>query len=134
MGILSHPSAFHGESDHVISKTNGMKLWQTFVQNIDPFVKVLHIPTAEVEVFTAINHPETVAKDTIALMHAVYFAAATSMEAEDVLKMLGMEQVTALAKFKTHFQKALAEADILENPTVTLLQAFAIYLVRILYL
>ena len=106
-----------------------MKLWHTFVQNIDPIVKILHVPTAEIDIFTAINQPGEVGKDILALLYAAYFAAATSMEAEDVSKMLGMDQLTALGKFRTHFQKALADADALEHPTVALLQALAIYLV-----
>jgi hypothetical protein len=129
MGILSHPSSFADDREWCINKINGIKLWQTFVHNIDPLVKVLHIPTAEVDIFTAINEPRAVSKDIIALLHAVYFAAVTSMDAEDVFKMLGMSSMSALEKVRNQFHKALAEADALENPTVTLLQALAIYLV-----
>lgn len=129
MGILSHPSAFKDEPLEVVSKTAGMKLWQIFEQNIDPFVKVVHVPTAEVQVFTAIHRPESASKDKMALLYAVYFAAVTSMDADDVVKMLGIDQVTALSRIRTQFQKALAEADAVEHPTVTLLQGLAIYLV-----
>jgi hypothetical protein len=129
MGFLSHPSAFKDEPDEVVRKMDGMKLWHIFEQNIDPLVKVLHVPTAEIQIFTAINQPEAASKDTMALLHAIYFAAVTSMDAEDVNKLLGIDQMTALSKFRSHFQKALAEADALEHPTVTLLQALAIYLV-----
>ncbi|KAH8174688.1 fungal specific transcription factor domain-containing protein [Sarocladium implicatum] len=128
MGILSHPSSFQNEPEHVISRTNGMKLWHAFVQNVDPIVKILHIPTAEVEIFTAINQPGSVSKDTLALLYAIYFAAATSLEPDDISKMLDMTQLAALGKFRTHFQKALADTDALENPTVPLLQGLAIYL------
>ena len=106
-----------------------MKLWHAFVQNVDPIVKILHIPTAEVEIFTAINQPGSVSKDTLALLYAIYFAAATSLEPDDISKMLDMTQLAALGKFRTHFQKALADTDALENPTVPLLQGLAIYLV-----
>lgn len=132
MGILSHPASYVGRNvDCGVSKLNGMKLWQTFVENIDAFVKVLHVPTAEIAIFTAINQPHMVKKDTIALLHAVYYAAVTSLDPDEVLRMLGMDRGTALTKFKVEFQKAVAEADILENPTVTLLQGLAIYLVSL---
>jgi hypothetical protein len=129
MGILSHPSSYAQETGTSVNTRCGVKLWHIYVQNVDPFIKVLHIPTVEVQIFTAIDRPGGATKDSIALLQAIYLAAVNSMEDEDVYNMLGMDQISALVMFKGEFQKALAEADLLENPTVTLLQGLAIYLV-----
>ncbi|KAM0456942.1 hypothetical protein ACHAPV_006917 [Trichoderma viride] len=107
------------------------ELWHLFVQNVDATIKVLHIPTDEVTVFTAIHQPDGVSKDTLALVSAVYFAATLTMEPDEAQYILGVDKTTALRTFKQDFQMYLAAVDMLENPTVVLLQALAIYLASI---
>ncbi|KAK5989517.1 C6 transcription factor asaR [Cladobotryum mycophilum] len=128
-GLLSSPSAFQdGSTEWRLPKLGAVQLWQAFVQNVDPAIKVLHIPTDEVIVFTAIHQPESASKDVMALVSAIYFAAAITLEPHEAQAAMGVDRCTALRSFKTQFQRYLSEADMLENPTVILLQGLAIYL------
>ncbi|KAL4964140.1 fungal specific transcription factor domain-containing protein [Aspergillus stella-maris] len=63
------------------TKWQATQLWQTFVNNVDPFTKILHIPTAQVLVFGATNDPSETTKDTNSLLFAIFYAATTSLEA-----------------------------------------------------
>ncbi|KAM0513293.1 hypothetical protein ACHAPE_007945 [Trichoderma viride] len=132
LGLLSGPAVFEEkEKGWRLSRLHATQLWHLFVQNVDATIKVLHIPTDEVTVFTAIHQPDAVSKDTLALVSAVYFAATLSMEPEEAQYILGVDKTTALRTFKQDFQMYLAAVDMLENPTVVLLQALAIYLASI---
>ena len=131
MGILSDPASF-GSSEHGqwLSKWSAMQLWQAYIQNVDISVKVLHIPTAEVMVFAAIDNPASVAKDFKALVYSIFFAAAVSIRDHEVLPVLGTDRSTALRRLKSQFNQSLAEADPLENPSMLCLKAIVIHLVR----
>lgn len=130
MGLLSGPAVFEEkEKGWRLSRLHATQLWHLFVQNVDATIKVLHIPTDEVTVFTAIHQPDAVSKDTLALVSAVYFAATLTMEPDEAQYILGIDKMNALRAFKQDFQMYLAAVDMLENPTVVLLQALAIYLV-----
>jgi hypothetical protein len=39
------------------SRWQALQLWQTFLNNIDPIIKIIHLPTAQVTIYTAINNP-----------------------------------------------------------------------------
>lgn len=92
-------------------------------------MKLLHIPTDEVTIFTAIHQPESVASDVLALVSAMYFATTVTLELDEAQHILGVDKPSALRTFKREFQMHLSRADMLENPTVVLLQGLAIYLV-----
>ena len=109
-----------------------MQLWQAFINNVDPITKVLHIPTAQVLVFEAINDPCRKTKDTNALLFAIYFSAVTSLQATDVEHFLGQDKSTVLKVFKQSLENSLEQANVLDNPTLTSLQALAIYLVSVI--
>lgn len=114
------------------TRWQAVQLWQVFVNNVDPLTKLLHIPTAQTAVFEAINNPRGPIMNVSALLFAVYFAATTTLPADDVHHLLGQEKSTALKMFKQGLEQSLEQANILDNPTLTSLQALAIYLVSCL--
>lgn len=129
----SGSSAMDSQNFH-LSKWQAIQLWQAFVNNVDPLTKILHIPTAHITVFTAINNPSEVVEDVNALLFSIYFAATTSLPADDAMNLLGQGKSIALKIFKQDLEQSLARANILDNPSLTLLQALAIYLVSIVFL
>ncbi|KAK1243459.1 hypothetical protein MKX07_004087 [Trichoderma sp. CBMAI-0711] len=129
IGLLSSPPVFEEkEKGWRLSRLSATQLWHLFVQNVDATMKLLHIPTDEVTIFTAIHQPESVASDVLALVSAMYFATTVTLELDEAQHVLGVDKSTALRTFKRDFQMHLSRADMLENPTVVLLQGLAIYL------
>jgi hypothetical protein len=115
-----HPSRWHA-----------MQLWQAFVNNVDPLVKILHLPTAQGTIFAAINNPDKVEEDLNALLFSVYFAATTSLTSADAANLLGQPKSTALNSYKQGLEQSLAGANILDTPSIRSLQALTIYLVSL---
>jgi hypothetical protein len=58
--------------------------WQTFLENVQPLVKILHTPTMNKVIKEVLNNLDSLSKSTEALMFAIYFATITSMNANEV--------------------------------------------------
>lgn len=61
-------------------------LWKTYRENIDPILKILHIPSMEKVVRKARRGPGSLEPGSEALLFAVYHAAIASLEDEEVSK------------------------------------------------
>lgn len=59
-------------------------MWQVYQENVDPIVKVLHVPTVDKLVNQTRKDLDNLTPANEALMFAIYFAAITSMEESDV--------------------------------------------------
>ena len=131
MGILSSQHGPQTVSVFHPAKLTAMQLWKTYVDDIDSCIKVIHVPTTEVVVYTVMDDPDNASMEALALCFAIYYAATMGLDSTDgCATLLGEDWGASLQRFKTGFEQALAHADFLENPTVMLLQAMAIYLVR----
>lgn len=113
-----------------------MKLWNVYINNVDchSCQKLLHIPTDEAKVFSAIDKPNEAPLENHALCFAIYYCALVALDDTEAYPILGGERSPHLLNFKVGLEQSLAQADYLDRPTVTSLRALAIYLVRILVL
>lgn len=59
-------------------------MWQVYQENVDPIVKVLHVPTVDKLVKETRKNLDSLTPANEALMFAIYFAAITSMDEADV--------------------------------------------------
>ena len=101
------------------------------MQNVENCVglKVLHLPTDEVKVYSTINDPITASPDNLALSFAIYFAATVSLDGPEAHVILEQDKHMLLLRFKAGLEQAFAYGDFLDRPTMTALHALAIYLV-----
>lgn len=128
MGIMSfpcytqQPSAFHP------GKAAAVELWNIYLNNVEIILglKLTHIPTDEVRVYSTIDDPVTAKLDDLAFCYSVYFAAAVSLDDSTVLFL---DKTTELQRFKMGIEQAFAHGDFFNRPTLTGLRALAIYLV-----
>jgi len=59
-------------------------IWQVFQENVDPLVKILHIPTMNKLIREIRTDLDNLTPSTEALMFSIYYSAITSLEDEDV--------------------------------------------------
>ena len=59
-------------------------IWQVYVENVDPLVKILHKPTMERLIRDMRVSLDVLTPGTEALMFSIYYAAITSMEVDEV--------------------------------------------------
>ncbi|KAG4028690.1 hypothetical protein MFRU_020g01290 [Monilinia fructicola] len=103
--------------------------WSTFLENVMPLVKLLHIPTME-KVIKEVQHSlDTISKSTEALMFAIYFATITSMSDEEVATNFGVEKDTLIKKYRFGVEQALSRAGFLNTNEIVTVQAFVLFLI-----
>ncbi|KZL77416.1 fungal specific transcription factor domain-containing protein [Colletotrichum tofieldiae] len=104
-------------------------LVSVFAENINFPLQIVHLPTLHntVSRMRAANTPGMTPADE-ALMFSVYYAAITSMDEEEVAASFGTSKAELNYKFRLGLEYALAKADFVRLPDVTLVQAFVIFL------
>ncbi|CAM1507764.1 Fc.00g046120.m01.CDS01 [Cosmosporella sp. VM-42] len=103
-------------------------LWQIYLENVEPLLRVLHIPTMEKLIRNMRWRMDDLSPGDEALIFAIYYAAVTSMEEDEVQTNLGSSQSHFISQFRFALEQALAKANLLNTSDMAVLQAFTIFL------
>ncbi|KAI0460665.1 hypothetical protein F5B21DRAFT_17660 [Xylaria acuta] len=103
-------------------------IWETFVENVDPFIKVLHVPTIGRTIKEAKGKFNSMARGMESLMFAISLAAVTSLQEDEVRENFGEDRKTLLARLRLSTEQALSQAGVLNTTDISTVQAFIIYL------
>jgi hypothetical protein len=106
------------------------RLWQTFLDNINPLIKIFHAPSVQQKVLDATADLEEIPKNTEALLFGIYSNAVISLDDEGSEKIFGESKEAMLARFQSGGRQALRNASYLRSSDIVVLQAFTLYLVR----
>ncbi|EOD46576.1 putative c6 transcription protein [Neofusicoccum parvum UCRNP2] len=104
-------------------------LWTLFKENVDPLVKVLHIPTIEPKILSAIENRDHIPRGMEALLFSIYYAVITSTSSEDCDAWFSESKQTLLDKYRFGLEQGLARANFLQTDEFVVLQAFVIFLI-----
>jgi hypothetical protein len=102
--------------------------WQAFKENVDPLVKVLHVPTFERTIAAAASNLATLPRGLEALLFTIYYGAVTSLSNEDCLAQFGEGKPVLLARYRFAIEQALARANFLITEELIVLQALVLFL------
>ncbi|RTE73275.1 hypothetical protein BHE90_012301 [Fusarium euwallaceae] len=102
--------------------------WQTFVENVNPLVKLFHIPTLSKTIRSIQGRVRSLDPPEEALIFAIYFAAVGSMALEEVRDLLGREKETLINQYRCATEQALARAEFMTSADLMTLQAFVLYI------
>jgi len=105
------------------------RLWQTFLDNVNPLSKVIHAPTVQHQILEASADLEKVSRGMEALMFAIYAASVNSMDSGECETMLGESKQIVLARFIKAAEQALIRASFLVSTDLVVLQALTLFLV-----
>ena len=100
-------------------------------QRVDCLYKILHWPTALADIARLQSEAQDRYKPTPigALELSIYFTSLCSIT-NDEARNLGLgDRAGLIEQYRDATEKALSEAGLLQQPNVTVLQAFVIYLV-----
>ncbi|TGJ80316.1 hypothetical protein E0Z10_g8441 [Xylaria hypoxylon] len=104
-------------------------IWEIFVENIDPFIKVLHVPTIGRAIREAKGKFSVMGRGMEALMFAISLAAVTSLHENEyqVEENFGESRKTLFARLRLGTEQALSRAGVLNTTDISTVQAFIIY-------
>ncbi|KIW58640.1 hypothetical protein PV05_03141 [Exophiala xenobiotica] len=104
-------------------------LWQVFLENVDPLLKLIHAPTIQRQILRASQNLANIPPAFESLMFSMYYAAVTSLQCSDSCQnLLQEERRTLLDRYRFGIEQALAKANFMSNPNVPTLQALTLYL------
>jgi len=106
-------------------------LWDTYIRNVDPICKILHVPTFQKVIDLAKENINEVPKNELALLFSVYHFAITSMTTDVFERTFIQPRKYLLAKFRNLTQQALINVGFLRSSDLTTLQAYLQYLVSL---
>ncbi|POR33178.1 Putative transcriptional regulatory protein [Tolypocladium paradoxum] len=104
-------------------------LWSVYQENVEPLIKILHIPTAELVLRDARRNAEKLSSGHEALVFAIYFAAVTSLEPDEVETNFGANRDDLLAQYRFALEQSLAKANFLDTSDIAVVQAFTLFLI-----
>ncbi|KAJ6114970.1 hypothetical protein N7486_000748 [Penicillium sp. IBT 16267x] len=104
------------------------KLWQTFLENVNPLIKIVHTPTLQPQILEATGDLPRIEKELEALMFAIYCIALVSLQADEVERSFGESRKKLLSSCRRGAQLALSKASFLRTSNLMVLQAFVLYL------
>lgn len=119
----SDRSVLHPEPVHIF------KLWQTYLDNVNPLLKVTHSPSLQGRIIEAASNPSNMEPMLECLMLSIYCVATMSFSEEECKTTLGTPKKDALRRFQDGCRQALLHQRFLKTSDRDCLTAFFLYLV-----
>ncbi|KAH2127538.1 hypothetical protein KXW66_001071 [Aspergillus fumigatus] len=108
--------------------TMTIRLWQTYLEFVDPLLRIFHTPTVQRYVVDSMVNEGTLDVSRRCLLFAIYYSAIVVVPAKSCHSIFGTHKTFLLERYRHQVEKAFAEANILRCQDLTLLQAFVLYL------
>jgi hypothetical protein len=105
------------------------KLWQSYLDNVNPVVKLFHAPTVQQLISDASGDLDAMPRNLEALLFGIYSVSVESLAGSECMSILGQSKSAALQRFRTGAQCALANANLLMSADIMVLQAFVLFIV-----
>ncbi|OJJ67631.1 hypothetical protein ASPBRDRAFT_186191 [Aspergillus brasiliensis CBS 101740] len=112
----------HPEPRHIY------RLWQLFVERVDPTIKIVHVPTLQQRILDASYNPTRASKPLTAIIFGMYTISVTSISSDECEAYFGRGKAVLLARYRTATLRALIAVDFLSTNDLEVLQALAIFL------
>lgn len=104
-------------------------LWEAYKENVAPLIAIIHRPTARKLFIEAAQHPETLDKNSEALVFAMYLSSIVSMTPAQCFSLLEEDRNLAVKRYRFAVEQALAKANLLNTQSLVLLQAAVLFLI-----
>lgn len=113
------------------SPSQALLYWKLYIENCECILKIFHVPTTSLVVEQAQVDLNGLSRGNEALLFAIYYATITSLSPDDTYTNFGTEREVLLSRYESGVQRALVNAGLLNTQDLTVLQAFVLYLVRL---
>ncbi|RAL12591.1 Zn(II)2Cys6 transcription factor [Aspergillus homomorphus CBS 101889] len=107
------------------------RLWQIYLDNVDPLLKITHTPTLQSRIIDAAADIAQVPPALEALMFSIYCMALLSLSDDACQRAFGASRKEQLATYQVACQQALRGCDIFRAADRDSLTALLLYLVSI---
>jgi len=105
------------------------RLWQIFLDNINPVTKILHAPTFQKTVMEACSDMTSASQPIQLILFAVYALSISSISDSDCQNTFGESRRTILERYQSAIRQMFINNMLLKRSNFLFIQAFVLYLV-----
>ncbi|PWY90686.1 hypothetical protein BO70DRAFT_328527 [Aspergillus heteromorphus CBS 117.55] len=108
-----------------------LKLWQVYLENVDPLLKVTHTPTLQSRIINAAFDIANIGHTLEALMFGIYCVAVLSLDEDECRGVVGSPRDELLTRFRFACQQALVNCGVFRSGERESLTALFLYLISV---
>ena len=105
------------------------RLWQIYLENVNPLLKVTHTPTWQSRIIDAVTDLSSISPATESLLFSIYCISIVSLTDEECRASFGSPRKDLLANYQFGCRQALLNCRVLRTSDLDCLTAFYLYLV-----
>ena len=105
------------------------KLWQVFQENVNPILKIIHVPTLQTQLLNVAFDLDKVDKHFEPLMFGIYAMAVLSLTDAESQEILQEDKTTLFGRYLCAIRYGLMNTRFLGTSELSVLQAFVLYVV-----
>ncbi|OCT46607.1 C6 transcription factor [Cladophialophora carrionii] len=124
-GATVDVSALHPDAVQIF------RLWQVYLDNVNPLLKVTHTPSMQGRIIEAASHIRAIDPILEALMFSIYCTAILSLSEEECQTMAGSPKNQLLTRYQYGCQQALLNCGFLRTSDRECLTALFLYLISV---
>ncbi|KAM0209409.1 hypothetical protein ACHAPA_005826 [Fusarium lateritium] len=128
--LLAKTSALRLEDD-VPLPFQILRLWQVFLERVNPLSKIIHTPTTEQLIINAMANHSNIMDKSRALLFAIYLVSVISLSNDEALATLNLSKDEAIQRFTKGLKTALNKINFLRNYDMVVLQTLVLYLISL---
>ncbi|ROT38976.1 hypothetical protein SODALDRAFT_149802 [Sodiomyces alkalinus F11] len=128
--LLNDFSAIELE-DVAPSPVQVFRLWQVFLERINPLTKLVHVPSLQPLVIEAAANHRNVPNNIQCLLFAIYLVCTVSLSESECRQMLDTSKDEALKTFTAGVKSALTRVNFMKHYDMVTLQALVLYLISL---
>jgi hypothetical protein len=107
------------------------RLWQIYLDNVNPLLKVTHTPSLQGRIIEAASNVTNINPTLEALMFSIYCMSILSLIVEDCQTMFASSKEDLLMRYQFGCQQALLNCGVLRSSDRDCLTALYLYLVSL---
>ncbi|KAJ4359157.1 hypothetical protein N0V95_002409 [Ascochyta clinopodiicola] len=107
------------------------KLWQVYLDNINPLVKLFHAPTVQQTISEANGNLDGIPRNVEALLFAIYCVSVESLSDRECMAITRESKDVTRQRFRSGAQHALINASFLKTSDLMVLQALTLFIISL---
>ncbi|KAF3016159.1 hypothetical protein E8E14_009176 [Neopestalotiopsis sp. 37M] len=107
------------------------RLWQVYLENVDPLLKVTHTPTLQARIIDAACDTSNISPPLEALIFSIYALSVMSLDDDKCLELFGIAKMDLLSTYRFGCRQALQNCNVLRSSDRDALTALLIYLLAV---
>lgn len=99
------------------------KLWQVFLDRVNPLIKIIHAPTVQPYIVQAASDMESIPFNYQGLLYSMFGLASIALTEDELLQTTGLARSEAISKFTFMASQSLVKFDFLRRYEMVVVQA-----------